>query len=46
MSHLVLSTQQFGKSDQDMPVEKSLTSPDPENIIPEKEDEDVGQKPN
>lgn len=44
MSHQVLG-RQF-KSQPDLPVEKSIDSPDPENVIPEKEDEDVGQKPN
>lgn len=46
MSHLVLSPQQFPSPDQDLPVERSLTSPDPQNIEPEKEDQDVYQKPN
>ena len=30
----------------DLPEERSIDSPDPENVIPEKEDEDVYQKPN
>lgn len=45
MSHQVLSNQQFNLQP-DLPAEKSIDSPDPENIIPEKEDQDVGQKPN
>ena len=45
MSHQVLSPQQFN-TQPDLPVEKSIDSPDPQNIEPEKEDEDVFQKPN
>jgi hypothetical protein len=45
MSHQVLSPQQFN-TQPDLPVEKSIDSPDPQSVIPEKEDQDVGQKPN
>jgi hypothetical protein len=45
MSHQVLSPQQFNMVP-DLPVEKSIDSPDPQNIEPEKEDQDVGQKNN
>jgi hypothetical protein len=45
MSHQVLSSQQFAGVT-DLPAEKSIDSPDPQNVIPEKEDEDVGQGPN
>jgi hypothetical protein len=45
MSHQALSPQQFAGVP-DLPEEKSLDSPDPQNVIPEKEDEDIGQKPN
>jgi len=45
MSHQVLSSQQFNQQP-DLPAEKSIDSPDPQNIVPEKEDQDVFQKPN
>ena len=45
MSHQVLSNQQFAGVT-DFSEEKSIDSPDPENVIPEKEDENIGQKPN
>jgi len=46
VSFQVLSPRQFVPSDRDLPVEKSIDSPDPQNIEPEKEDQDVYQKPN
>jgi hypothetical protein len=45
MSHQALSPQQFAGVP-DLPEEKSIDSPDPQNVIPEKEDEDIGQKAN
>jgi hypothetical protein len=45
LSHQVLSQQQFN-TQPDLPEEKSIDSPDPQNVIPEKEDEDIGQAPN
>jgi hypothetical protein len=44
-AHQVLSSRQFSGV-ADLPEEKSIDSPDPQNIIPEKEDEDIGQAPN
>jgi hypothetical protein len=44
VSHQVLG-RQFS-SQPDLPEEKSINAPDPQNIIPEKEDQDIGDKPN
>jgi hypothetical protein len=45
MSHQVLSSRQFSGM-ADTQEEKSVDSPDPENVIPEKEDQQIGEKPN
>lgn len=44
MSHQVLGRQFSGFAD--TTEEKSVDSRDPENVIPEKEDENIGEKPN
>jgi hypothetical protein len=43
MSHQVLSSQQFSGY-ADTQEEKSVDSPDPQSVIPEKEDDNIGQK--